>query len=118
MKRMLRDLGYANRQNQIWLIQNKALWPKYKAQSQKLLALAGRTLDLLIKSQTLGDIAEIIAVAERDGFELTALTIPETFNVERSDLFDPVYMTALYNVGLRLGADQRSWFRNLENTLQ
>lgn len=118
MRQMLRELGYANRDNNVWLIQNKALWPEYDTQSLSLSSLAGRTLEILIKSQTMGDIAEIIAVANRDGFELNALTIPEEFDIQKSELFDPNYMRALYEVGFRTGATSTSWFRNLESVLR
>lgn len=118
MRRILRETGFEGRRNTIWIIQNKSIWPNYEPQNTRLPRLVSRTVNLLIKSQTRGDIGRILALAKRDGFRVNGLVIPPDFDAEQSELFDPVYMTKLYNLGFRHGADRQSWYRKLEDLLR
>ena len=118
MRRILRETGFAARRNTIWLIQNKSIWPDYEPQNTRLPQLVERTVNLLVKSQTLGDIVQISALAKRDGFHVNGLVIPPEFDEEQTQLFDPVYMSKLYNLGFRHGADPNSWYTDLEELLE
>ena len=118
MRRILRETGFDNRRNTVWLIQNKKVWPEYIAQSTRLPRLAARTVNLLIKSQTIGDIGQIAILAKRDGLHMHALTIPPEFEQQSTELFDPVYMKALYEQGYALGQDRNSWFRDVQTMLE
>ncbi|WP_371224208.1 patatin-like phospholipase family protein [Roseovarius sp. 2305UL8-3] len=117
MKRLLRDVGLANRDNTIWVIQNKSIYPRYEPQNTRLPRLVERTVSLLIKSQTVGDIGQIVALARRDGFSVNTLILPKDFSETPTELFDPVYMAKLYQVGLRDGREDR-WDSNLTHYLE
>jgi hypothetical protein len=50
-------------------------------------------------------------MAQRDGAEFRLASIPPSFTAESNEPFDPAYMTALFEVGVRLGQDGSAWVR-------
>lgn len=117
MKRALAEAGLAGQTNQIWVIHNKRLEPRFEAQSTSLIKMANRTLSILIRSQGLGDLAFIIALAKRDGLVISGLAVPARFSDSPTQAFDPAYMTKLYNIGLTDGSSVNSWNANLQEQL-
>lgn len=117
MKRTLAEVGLANAKNTIWLIHNKRLEPRFEAQSTRLTSMAGRTLSTLIRSQSYGDIAFIIALAKRDGLRVNGLAVPKRFNEKPTQAFDPVYMRKLYELGVEDGRQTNSWRPDLQEEL-
>ncbi|WP_189369140.1 patatin-like phospholipase family protein [Tateyamaria omphalii] len=117
LRDILKDAGLANKTNTIWLIHNKRLEPRFEAQSTRLLEMADRTLSTLIRSQSYGDIAFIVALAERDGLGVNGLAVPPRFSEEPRQAFDPHYMTKLYQIGVEDGLDPQRWYRDLDEVL-
>ncbi|QBF31555.1 patatin-like phospholipase family protein [Thalassococcus sp. S3] len=117
MRRILADLGLSNANNTVWLIHNKRLEPRFEPQSTKLVDMSERTLSTLIRSQGFGDLAYIIALAKRDGFQVNGLVVPPRFDEEPTQAFDPVYMSKLYNVGVEDGSDPNAWRSDLQDEL-
>ncbi len=117
MKRTLAEVGLANAENTIWLIHNKRLEPRFEAQSTRLASMAGRTLSTLIRSQSYGDIAFIIALAKRDGLRVNGLAVPKRFSEKPTQAFDPAYMKKLYELGVEDGRQAKSWRPDLQEEL-
>lgn len=117
MKRTLAEVGLSDAKNTIWLIHNKRLEPRFEAQSTRLTSMAGRTLSTLIRSQSYGDIAFIIALAKRDGLRVNGLAVPKRFNERPTQAFDPVYMKKLYALGVEDGRRAKSWRPDLQEEL-
>jgi predicted patatin/cPLA2 family phospholipase len=109
MRSILRRLGLAQRKNRIWLIYNDKLLPEYEPQRTGLLSLATRTIETLVKAQSVGDIKEVGALAERDGLTLRVMPLPNSFVGKSQELFDITYMQALYKIGFELGKDPDNW---------
>ncbi len=114
MRSILRRLGLSQRENRIWLIYNDKLLPEYEPQRTGLLSLALRTIDTLVKSQSVGDIKEVGALAERDGLKVRVMLLPNAFKGESKELFDKEYMRALYKIGFDLGKDPANWSSNFQ----
>ncbi|MCL6285127.1 patatin-like phospholipase family protein [Ruegeria sp. 2012CJ41-6] len=114
VKQTLRELGYANKANTIWLIHNKRLEPRYREQDLRLSKMVDRTLGTLVRSQGLGDIAAITALAKRDDLRLRGLAVPVGFQTEPKEFFDPGYMRALYTQGYADGLRPDSWRADLK----
>ena len=72
--------------------------------------LANRSISTLIKYQGRGDLINIMDLADRDGFNLHFTNVPADFSEPLNDLFDPVYMKRLYEVGYRKGLSESAWY--------
>ena len=59
--------------------------------------------------QALGDLSRIYAKAGADGIGFHLAAIPDSFNAALPEPFNRGYMTALYEVGLRLGREGYPW---------
>jgi hypothetical protein len=97
----------------IWLIRNAFIHPHYETVQPRLLPIAGRTIDSLIRTQGLGDFFRIWTLAKRDGLDLEVTWIPdetlEEIEVEPSEAFDPRYMKALFEFGYRRTLEGNTW---------
>jgi predicted acylesterase/phospholipase RssA len=95
----------------IYVVKNGKLNPEYEAVQANTLAISARSLFTITKSQSIGDINRIYATAERDDAEFRLAAIPADFSVKQTEVFDPVYMKDLYEVGYRLGRSGYPWMR-------
>jgi hypothetical protein len=97
----------------IWLIRNAYIRPRYETVNPRLLPIAGRTIDSLIRTQGIGDFFRIWTLAERDGLHLEVTWIPEQalveIAVEPTEAFDPRYMKALFEFGYRRTLEGNTW---------
>jgi hypothetical protein len=97
----------------IWLIRNAYIRPRYETVNPRLLPIAGRTIDSLIRTQGIGDFFRIWTLAERDGLHLKVTWIPEQalveIAVEPTEAFDPRYMKALFEFGYRRTLEGNTW---------
>jgi Patatin-like phospholipase len=95
----------------IYIVKNGKLTPEYEAVPSNTLAISARSVFTLTKSQSIGDINRIYAMAQRDGAEFRLASIPASFNVPYSQIFDPAYMKALFAEGYKLGSQGDAWTR-------
>ncbi len=95
----------------IYVVKNGKLSPEYEAVQANTLAISARSLFTITKSQSIGDINRIYATAERDDAEFRLAAIPPDFAVKQTEVFDPVYMKDLYEVGYKLGRGGYPWMR-------
>jgi predicted patatin/cPLA2 family phospholipase len=97
----------------IYLVRNAFLDPPYKTTSPRLLPIAGRTIDSLIRTQGLGDFFRIATLAARDGLDFEVTWIPkganELIGVTPTEEFDPRYMKALFEYGHQRTLDGETW---------
>jgi predicted patatin/cPLA2 family phospholipase len=97
----------------IHLIRNAFLNPDYKVMTPRLLPIAGRTINSLIRTQGIGDFFRIWTLADRDGLSLKVTWIPEGTNeligVKPTEEFDPSYMQALFNFGYERTMKGETW---------
>jgi hypothetical protein len=93
----------------IYVIINNKLRKPYQPIRPRLVQIVGGAMSSLIGGSGTGDIYKIFAIAVRDGMDLRVTSIPPDFNVEPAELFDPAYMTALYDTGFALGEAGVDW---------
>lgn len=93
----------------IYVIMNNKLDKPYSPVRPRLLSIAGTAASSLIGGSGSGDIYRIMAIAARDGFDLNITAIPRDFDAEPEELFDPVYMGALYQLGYDAGLAGDRW---------
>lgn len=93
----------------IYLIRNAFVDPDYEPTKKKLLPISSRSISALIRTQGIGDMYRIYSTAVRDGLNYHETNIPDDFNVKSNEMFDPVYMRKLYDVGYELGKSGKAW---------
>ena len=93
-----------------WVIRNSRRQAEYDPVRARLAVIAGRSVSSLIRTQGIGDAYRIAAVTQRDGVELQLTWIPMTAppNPGR-EVFDPQYMTELFDYGYRHMQDGQAW---------
>lgn len=97
------------RERRAYIIRNARLDPEWAQVDRRTLTIAQRAISSLIQTQGLGDLYRIYVGAQRDGVDFNLAYIPRTFTVEAREAFDPVYMSALFNLGYDLAAGGYPW---------
>jgi predicted acylesterase/phospholipase RssA len=108
----LRELDAAfhvNIDRTLYVIINNKLRKPYDPVRPRLWSIASKAISSLISGSGTGDIYKIYAIALRDGVDLRVTWIPEDFSAEPDQMFDPVYMTALYDYGFAMGKNGVKW---------
>lgn len=115
MGRMLRQAGLSGRRNMIWLIHNKTLEPSFEPLPGNATAVADRAFEMLIRSQSLGNIESILSLAKRDGLRANITYIPRAFTHKPDEPFDKEYMNALFAVGFVAGQAPDGWAYDIQD---
>ena len=93
----------------MWVIRNSFLEPDYQGIKRNIVPIGKRTIASLIRTQGIGDLYQIYALAERDGSDFNLAYIPSSFTVESREEFDPEYMKQLYDLGYSMAARGYPW---------
>jgi hypothetical protein len=96
---------------QLYLIRNSPLAPKWVAVDRRLGPIVSRTISSLIRTQGIGDLAQIYITAEGAGMGFNLAWVPADFTLEPQELFDPEYMGILFERGFNAGRDGTAWRR-------
>ena len=91
------------------MIRNSRLDPHAAVVTRKLLPIAGRSISSLIRTQGVGDLYRIFALAERDNLEFNLAYIPASFDEAPEELFDVEWMRKLYKIGYEAGKAGYPW---------
>ena len=108
--RVLERLEVQGRPN-VYLIRNSCHTPDWKAMKPLLLPIALRTVKSLIRTQGIGDMFRVYLAAQRDGLDFHLADIPEDFDTQPAEQFDPVYMRQLFDLGHGLARSGYPWKR-------
>jgi len=95
----------------VYLIRNSCHTPDWKAIKPQLLPIALRTVKSLIRTQGSGDMFRVYLAAQRDGLDFHLADIPEDFDMQPAEQFDPVYMRQLFDLGHDLAKSGYPWKR-------
>ena len=93
----------------IYIIKNGKIAPEQEVVEAKTLSIVSRSISTLIKNQNLGELYRIHRMAEDGGADFNFVAVPPSFNVKSKQFFDPVYQTALFEEGRRLGSTGVPW---------
>lgn len=94
---------------QIYIVRNAHITPPYEAVEPEILSIAARSISSLIRTQGVGDIYQIYTLCKRDGQGFNLASIPEGFDDESKEAFDPVYMGKLFQLGFDQAAKGYTW---------
>ena len=93
----------------IYVLRNSFLEPDYHGIKRRVFPIASRTIDSLIRTQGIGDLYQIYSLCERDGNDFNLAYIPSDFTEEPTEVFDPVYMGKLFELGYQMARDGYPW---------
>ncbi len=94
---VLAKLGVPGRPK-VYIIRNSRLKPIYEEVENKIIPIAERSLDSLVRTQGIGDLYRIYLQTCRDGLDFNLAYIPADFTQNSDDLFDRAYMQALFDL--------------------
>jgi len=119
LRRAARDLGITGEQT-IYVIRNGYLEGRWSEVSLGLGSILASSLSTIIRTQGIGDLYRIYLGSVRDNAGFRLAYIPNDFEVESTEQFDPEYMKALFDIGYELSRSGYDWansppgFTNLE----
>lgn len=87
----------------LYILRNGKIVPQYSQQQLSLFGLTSRSFETFTKNQGLGDLYRLYIAAQRDGMDYNVVYIPDSFDAVSKQLFDPAYMSKLYDVGYASG---------------
>jgi hypothetical protein len=93
----------------LYIIRNGRVAPEYKAVKASTLAIAGRSISTLIKTQGIGDLYQMYELARRNQVQYNLAYIPGDFPDTSTEAFDPKYMSQLFDLGYKLGKSGTEW---------
>jgi predicted acylesterase/phospholipase RssA len=93
----------------IYVIRNSKLKPDWKPVEAGIFEITATSISSLIRTQGLGDLSSIYLLSQRDGGNFKLAYVPDDFDVDYDEMFDPEYMKALYDVGYALAKDGIDW---------
>jgi hypothetical protein len=97
----------------IFVIHNGQLVPPPAPVRRSLPDIAARVIDASGRALTLGDLLRIESFAQTHQATFRWVTIPEDVELGGEEVFDPVAMQALYDLGYRIATSDRAWFDEL-----
>jgi len=109
------DLGYFSRflgltgQLHVYVIRNAMLEPHWSAVNPKLRPVLMAAIDTLIRTQGMGDLYRIYLGALRDKIEFRLASIPPEFDMQPTEIFDPDYMRALFDLAYDMAQAGYPW---------
>jgi predicted patatin/cPLA2 family phospholipase len=93
----------------VFVIRNSFLKPEWEPVKPKIMPIAGVSINSLIRTQGIGDMYRIYLDCQRDGLGYNLAYIPENFDLKPNELFDPVYMGKLFELGFQLARNGYPW---------
>lgn len=93
----------------LYIIRNSKIAPAYEPLDPGIFSLTRRSVETLIKYHGLGDLFRLYVGSQRDGIDYNLINVPEDFTVPSKEVFDPVYMSALFDRGYAIAIHGIAW---------
>lgn len=95
----------------LYIVKNGKIAPEQEVVQAKTIDIVSRSISTLIKNQNLGELYRIHRMAEDAGAEFNFIAVPASFDHKSKQFFDPVYQSALFEEGRKLGAAGVPWMK-------
>jgi hypothetical protein len=93
----------------IYIIHNGQLAPVASPTPRTVRGIATRVLDTSGRTAVIGDLFRMYVAAQDEGAGYHWITIPQGFDLRGNEVFDPVLMSALYDLGYARGRAGGDW---------
>jgi len=97
------------RNRSVYVIRNGKVTPEYSPVSARLVPVLRKSVDMLVKTQGIGDLYQMADTAARVGADFNAIWIPETFTEVEPSPFDRGYMRDVYALGRSMAEGGIAW---------
>jgi hypothetical protein len=94
---------------QLYIVRNGRATPEPSVVKATLPDISEKAVSSLIKTQGIGDLYRLYAIAKRDRIVYNYIDIPAAFTAEARSPFDAKYMSALYKYGYDMGLHGVGW---------
>lgn len=101
-------LGGGGRED-IFVIHNGQLVPTPETVRRSMPAIAMRVIDASGRAAVVGDLFRIYGYAQSEHASFHWVTIPNDVSMDGDEVFDPVKMQMLYDVGKKIAVSPRPW---------
>lgn len=95
----------------LYVIRNGKVNPEYESLDPGFFALSKRSIETLTKYQGLGDLYRLYIGTQRDEIDYNLIYIPADFEAESKEIFDPEYMSKLFELGYKMGQTPNVWLK-------
>jgi hypothetical protein len=102
--------GRGTAREDVYVIHNGQLLPTPEPTTRSIRSIAMRTFESSGKAAAVGDLFRIYAVTRREGAGYRWTTIPGGVEITGDEVFDPVKMTELYEIGYRNATAGPAWW--------
>ena len=99
----------------LFIIVNSHLNPEWKSVKATTMSIAGRSIQTMIKQQTIGDVLKLYDFAKKNRFDFNLASVPPEFRKEAKEAFDKEYMNALFAFGEKRGKEGIKWDKEPTN---
>jgi predicted patatin/cPLA2 family phospholipase len=93
----------------LYIIRNGRIMPSWDKVRPRLVPIASRAIDTLIKVQGVGDLYRLMAFARRDKMDFNLAAIPRDFTPSPGDMFNQEYMNRLFDLGFEIAKKGYPW---------
>ena len=101
--------GAPERKRVLYIICNSRMDADWASTERRTMSIAMRSIDLMIRTQGIGDLYRIYATSQRDGLDFNLTYIPETFDTAHVEQFGTAYMQSLYGVAFEEAKAGPKW---------
>jgi len=105
----LMEIKLSGRPKVLYIIRNGRINPAWDKVRPRLVPIASRAIDTLIKVQGVGDLYRLKAFARRDNMDFNLAAIPRDFPPAPPDLFNQEYMNRLFDLGFETARQGYPW---------
>lgn len=93
-----------------YLIRNDFVRPRYDPLEPRLIPITTRTINSLLRTQGNGDLFRIRQAAMDENIDVQLTWIPQdVLEIERKEMFDPVFMQAVFDLGYERAHSGDAW---------
>ena len=93
----------------LYIIRNGPIKPNWDKVRPRLVPIASRAINTLIKAQGIGDLYRLMAFARRDKMDFNLAAIPGDFPPPPEDMFDQAYMNKLFDFAYETARQGYPW---------
>jgi predicted acylesterase/phospholipase RssA len=95
----------------LYVIRNAKLRPYWQTVKRRLVPIMSRSIDTLIGTQSIGNLAQLYIVTREQGLEYRLAYIPRSFYAVSNEPFDKEYMNKLFRLGHRRAVENEAWLK-------
>jgi hypothetical protein len=103
--------GKLARERHAYIIRNARLDPDWASVNRDFLTIIERAVSTMVHYLGYNDVVRIYDMTKRDGIDYNLAYIETDFGQKKNELFDPVYMKALFDYAYARGRNKPVWHK-------